>query len=133
MSANASTWFYTEPENEPFLISERLNGTFWQARISDVYWKCTNSATPFKAVGYMSEDIFELEWEPGHWLALTFPQGVEPDRYIEVVSKRVLASKTSASYIDPQGRQVFEWHTEAGKSRWSDIQGNPACSLVKRL
>ena len=31
MSATAASWFYRTPEKEPYLLSERVNGTFWEA------------------------------------------------------------------------------------------------------
>ncbi|GAB4481571.1 MAG: hypothetical protein Kow00124_29480 [Anaerolineae bacterium] len=133
MSANATTWFFNEPEHQPYLITERLNGSFWQARIVEVYWKCVRAEPPFRAVGYMSGAQLELEWVPGMWLALHVPAGVDAGQMAETVSRRVLGMRPSASYEDPEGRTVYEWHTEAAKGRWNEMQGRAEFNKLKRL
>src|SRR5690606_42128574 len=70
MSTASETWFYNEPENQAYLISERLNATFWQARAVDVYWKVIRTEPPYLAHGYRGEEIIEMEWAPREWLAL---------------------------------------------------------------
>ena len=133
MSANAGTWFYSAPETAPYLISERLNGTFWGARIVDVYWKCTHPEPPFRATGYMGDERLELSWLPGQWLSLHVPQGVDSQRFIDAISKRVLAFPATCTYVDTHGRTVIEWHTDQGQERWNEIQGRVEFSKLKRL
>ena len=141
MSANAATWFYTEPEHVPYLITERLNATFWQARIVGFYWRAVSAEPPFRAEGYVGTQIVELEWVPGQWLAIKFPtsavqqglaNGDTVDDVVDNISKRVLAHPVSMSYGDPQGRKVYEWHIDGGAHRWSQIQGLPGFSQPKR-
>ena len=52
MSTNARTWFYTEPEHDAFAIVERLNSTFWAARIGQILCTaCMQAEPPFKCRG----------------------------------------------------------------------------------
>jgi|GEM_PF-223115 len=142
MSTNAASWFYHEPEHVPYLISERLNATFWQARIVGIYWRCVQAEPPFRAEGYASNQMLELEWQPAQWLALKvpteavengMPDGAKVDDLVDNLSKRILAKPASLSYVDPQGRKVYEWHIDGGAHRWSEIQGKPGFSQPKRF
>lgn len=135
MSANAGSWFYTEPEHNAYLITERLNGTFWQARIIEVYWRCVNPESPFRAEGLTSQGRLELEWVPGQWVSLKVPPPVELDveDLVRAISTRVLAMPATLSYGDSEGRKVYEWHADGGKRRWSEIQGRPEYQRPVRL
>lgn len=124
MSTNASTWFYNPPENRAYLIGERLNGTFWQSRIVNVYWHCVEAEAPFLARGYLEDGRgIELSWEPGKWLALKSPEGYDPTELVTAISKRVLARPAAISFVDVDGNLIHEWHTDGGKKRWAEIQG----------
>lgn len=133
MSTNAGSWFYREPEHRPYLISERLNGTFWQARIVGITWRCVSAEPPFRAVGYWGEHQVEMSWEAGQWLALKVPPDVEASSLVEAVSKRVLAMPAALTYGDSQGHQITEWRTDGGDQRWSDIQGKAGYVRPRRL
>jgi hypothetical protein len=133
MSANAGTWFYREPEHQPYLITERLNGTFWQARIVRVYWRCVKAEPPFRAEGYLGDRLVEMEWMPGQWLALKGPAGDELATLAESISQRVLSLPAALTYTDPQGRQIYEWHVDGGKRRWIELQGRPEFIHPRRL
>lgn len=142
MSANAATWFYAEPERQPYLISERVNATFWQARMVGLYWRVQNAEPPFRAVGYAGMSKLEMEWVPGQWLSLKVPASVDSsplpgglgvDQLVDSISKRVLAMPASITYEDAQGHKVFEWHIDGGKRRWSELQGHPEFRSPTRL
>lgn len=133
MSANAATWFYQEPEHHPYLISERLNGTFWQARIVGVYWRCMKSDPPFRAVGYAGDKLLELEWQPGQWVALKIPQGYDAGELVQNISTRILAMPATLTYGDVEGRKVTEWHADGGSHRWSEIQGSAGFRHPERI
>lgn len=133
MSTTAQTWFYTEPEHEAYLISERLNSTFWQARAVSTYWKTMRAEPPFLAHGYQGDDIIELEWVPGEWLALRAPREVDVSGLVKAISQRVLAFPATLSYDTADGQQVMEWHRDGGDKRWSDLQGRYEVSQLKRL
>jgi hypothetical protein len=133
MSANAASWFYSEPERNAFFITERLNGTFWQARIVGLYWRCTQPEPPYRAQGFMGEHMVELEWTPGQWVALKVPPGVEAGELVAQISRRILAMPASITYGDTEGRKVTEWHADGGKRRWGEIQGRAEFTQPRRL
>jgi hypothetical protein len=122
MSANAGTWFYREPEHQPFMITERLNGTFWQARLVEIYWRCVKADGPFKAEGYLGDQQLDIEWLPAQWLMLRVPAGLDSKTLVKTFN-RVLARKAVLTYDDSHGSQIFEWHMDGGKARWKEIQG----------
>lgn len=130
---NASRWFYQAPEPVPYLIGERINRTFWQARIVEVYWTCDRAEAPFHAHGYLNGQLLEMEWIPNVYLALKGPAEIDLTQLVTVMSRRVLARPASVAYIDGEGSQVFEWHAESGRQRWSELQGRPGYSHLRRL
>lgn len=132
MSNNAAAWFYQEPEHNAYSITERLNGTFWQARMVGLYWRCIHPEPPFRAQGLAGKSSIEMEWMPGAWLSLripgsaaegALPEGMTADSIVESISKRVLGKTASFRYGDPNGNLVYEWHLGDGKNRWSELQG----------
>ena len=133
MSTTAETWFYNEPENQAYLISERLNATFWQARAVDVYWKVIRTEPPYLAHGYRGEEIIEMEWAPREWLALRAPASADAERLADIVSKRVLAFPATFTYVTPEGQRVYEWHRGGAAKRWNELQGRYEVSQLKRL
>ncbi len=133
MSANAGTWFYQEPEHSPYMLTERLNGNFWQERIVGVYWRCIQAEPPFCAQGFWGDHRLEMEWVPGDWLALKAPAGADVPPLVESISKRILAMRVSLTFTDAQDRQVFEWHTDGGEKRWQELQGNAGFNKPRRL
>jgi hypothetical protein len=132
MSANAATWFFREPEHEPYMITERLNGTFWQARLVEIYWRCVKADAPYKAEGYLAEQRLELEWTPGQWLMLQMPSDLDSKNLVQTFN-RVLGRKAVLTYDDPGGHRVFEWHMDGGKARWKEIQGKAGFVKPRRL
>ena len=133
MSTTAGTWFYDQPEHQPYLITERLNGTFWAARIVGAYWRCVRAEPPFRAEGYIGEHILELEWAPGEWLALRGPADAPLDNLVDAISQRILAFHPTLTYLDPDGRRIYEWHRAGGSQRWNQIQGRPEFIQPRRL
>ena len=132
MSANAGTWFYREPENKPFMLTERLNGNFWQEGIVEVYWRCVRAEAPFRAQGFWRDHTLDMEWIPGEWLSLKAPAQVDISSLVASISSRILAMQVSLTYVDAQDRQVFEWHTDGGEKRWQEIQGNAGFDKPRR-
>ncbi|MGF1506527.1 MAG: hypothetical protein ACFB51_15555 [Anaerolineae bacterium] len=130
---NASTWFYTQPEPIPYLIAERINNTFWSARIVDVYWQCTRAEAPYQCVGDLHGDAIRMEWEPGEWLLLAGPETEAFHQIMDGISQRVLARPAAVTYRNRQGQQVYEWHAAAGSRRWNELQGDPTVLELKRL
>ncbi|HEC21947.1 MAG TPA: hypothetical protein ENI95_03405 [Chloroflexi bacterium] len=133
MSTNAGTWFYAEPEHQAYLITERLNGTFWQARVVSIYWRCVKDEPPFRAEGYAGDRVLELEWVPGEWLALKVPADFDATSLVEAISGRILLMPAALTFETPEGQRVYEWHTDGGEERWREIQGNPTFIHPRRL
>jgi hypothetical protein len=133
MSTNAATWFSREPEHQAYLISERVNGTFWQARIVGVYWHCLRAKPPFLMQAFLGDHPVEIEWVPDKWLTLKAPGEADIASLVRAISKRVLAIPATLTYCDPQGCQIYEWHTDGGQQRWNEVQGQPRFSGPRRL
>lgn len=133
MSTNASTWFYREPEKRPYLVTERLNATFWQSRVVEFYWRCTQTEPTFLARGYSQNGEIELEWVPNDWLALRAPAEIDLQPLVDAISKRVLARPACLTYATHKGQQVYEWHTDDGDHRWTAIQGRGEFIAPRRL
>ena len=136
MTSNAGAWFFQEPEHNQYLISERLNSTFWTARVVDIYWKCVDAEPPFTAKGYMGNHTLQLEWQPNRWLRLTAPPSFPEDvlnNLLDAISKRVLGMDASLRYSDVDKNQLYEWHRTGFDERWNEVQGNPGYMDVHRL
>jgi hypothetical protein len=134
MSANAGTWFYRDPEPVAYLISERVNGTFWQARVIEFYWTTARTEAPFEATGTAQDGTqVTITWQPGGWLRLASAGNFDAEHLIFAISRRILAIPASLSYKDANGMTYTEWHIDGGKSRWSEIQGNPSFAEPQRL
>lgn len=134
MSANAGSWFFTQPEEQAFLISERINGTFWQARVYEVYWTCTKETAPYTAEGILPDGTpISLEWEAGKWLAIKASADYDLSKIVDMVAERVLMTPVSVTYLDADGNRGYEWHLEGGEQRWGQIQGIARYSQLERL
>ena len=132
MTTTAETWFYGRPEAEKYLITERLNSTFWNARIVSVYWKGTSSEPPFSATGFRGQQMYKLRWEPGEWLSLSGPEGDTLDDLVDAINTRVLVFPATFTY-EKDGERVYEWHRDGGAQRWSEIQGRGEFFKPQRL
>ena len=130
MATNARTWFYNMPEQKPYLLEERVNGTLWMARLSDVYFHAEKVEPPFRMSAEWRGLPLVIEWEPGKWFRLYAPQEVP-----EVVSafSNVLQLPAALMYVDVDGQVVTEWHRDGGEARWREIQGNPSYQSPVRL
>lgn len=133
MSTSANTWFYSNPEPKPYMITERVNGTFWQARVAHIYWHCVRAEAPFRVEGYTADATIQMEWVPGKWLALRIPEGIDPASLVETVSRHILSMPAALTYIDTEGRRVYEWHTDGGRARWKEVQGRAGFVKPRRL
>lgn len=123
MASTAANWFYAPAEGNDFFVTEHLNAGFWFARAVSVYWRCTSSETPFTAEGYTSSQKLTLEWEPGKWVKLSGTEGDELNLMIQAITKPMLGFAPSLTYHAHNGNRVYEWHTDGGDKRWSEVQG----------
>lgn len=134
MSANAGTWFYRQPESQPFMVTERLNGTFWQARAVEIYWRCVETGAICRAEGYQDGTTrIEMEWEPLKWLRIKAGGDANLKELITIISKKVLMIPASMTYGDSEGNQYVEWRRDGGHARWTEIQGTAGFVNPRRL
>jgi hypothetical protein len=133
MSSNAAKWFYTAPGSSPYLVTERLNATFWTARVVEYFWRCVQAGDVYRAEGYGPGALITLEWVPGAWLALKAPAGTDVAPLVEAISRRVLCFPASLTYTRHDGSLAYEWHRDGGDHRWSEVQGQPEYVQPRRI
>lgn len=123
MATNARTWFYETPEKNAYLLQERVNGTLWMARLSDVYFVAEQVESPYRMAATWQGHPVTIEWETGKWLRL------ESDASLPAVIgafSNVLQIPATLTYLySTTGRVITEWHRDGGNTRWREIQGNP--------
>jgi hypothetical protein len=130
MAANASTWFYQEPEHRAYLIEERVNHTFWSNRIAGVYLDCTHEEPPFRMVGEWHAMPLELEWVPNDYLTLTTQPGDDTNLLL-VGMKEMLGFNPTISYVNPEGEFVAQWYKKDVDEHIRAVQGNPNYHQIK--
>jgi hypothetical protein len=130
MSATAASWFYRTPEKDPYLLGERVNGTFWEARLGGVWLQVVKALPPFEMAGtYHGADI-QLAWEPNKWLRLA---SAPPAPALAKALANILRRRPGLRYEAPDGFTVWEWWLEGSDKRWQEIQGKPAYRNPARL
>lgn len=130
MATNARTWFYETPENNAYLLQERVNTTLWMARLLDVYFTAENTEPPFRMTGFWQGTPLVIEWQPGQWFRLVAPRDVPA---IIAAFSNILQIPASLTYTDIEGRIITEWHRDGGEAQWREIQGNPTYQSPVRL
>lgn len=130
MATTARTWFYNTPEQQPYLLQERVNGTAWANRLMDVYFVTERAEVPFKMSGQWQGQALIIEWEPNQWFRLTCAQDV-PN--VVAAFSNILQLPAALTYTDFDGKIITEWHRDGGEARWRDIQGNPTFQSPVRL
>jgi hypothetical protein len=130
MTTNASTWFYRAPEKIPYYISERVNSTFWEARLGGVYLDVERAESPFLMKGNYNGTPISLEWEPAKWLRLsTSPASPALANGVNNILRR----RADLSYENEEGETIWEWRLQDADKRWQQIQGKPAFRNPMRL
>ena len=130
MTTTAATWFYRTPENIPYLLSERVNSTFWEARLGGVWLNVVRAESPFKMEGAYNGAEISLDWEPNKWLRLS-TKPAAPGLTMGLAN--ILRRQPDLSYETPDGRTVWEWWMAGADKRWQEIQGKPAFHNPARL
>ncbi len=130
MAATAASWFYRTPENNAYLLAERVNGTFWDNRYGGVLLTVVKADAPFVMQGvYLGSEV-RMEWEPTKWLRLaTNPPAPS---LVEGVAN-ILRRKPTLSFDDANGESVVEWWLEGADKRWAELQGKAAFMAPLRL
>ena len=123
MATTSKRWFYSTPEPRPYYIEERVNHTLWKNRLQGLYMTCTQATVPIQMEGNWNGMPVFFEWEPGNYFMLR--TGEKRKELIGVLRQMLLNLPPALEYEDPDGMHVVEWHTDGGKERWRQIQGNP--------
>lgn len=130
MASTARRWFYELPENNPYLLQERVNGTLWMHRLGNVYFFCEQAEPPFRMSTRLQDKTVRIEWEPGKWFRMTASANLPA---VVGAFSNVLELPAAISYTDADGQIITEWHRDGGDARWREIQGNPAYQIPVRL
>lgn len=129
MSANATTWFYREPETgRPYLISERINHTFWTNRINNIYLTCIHAEAPYRLVGKWAEIDVEIEYETARVFILRMSEENSP--FVKGVAE-ILGFPPTVSYTDSDGRHIIEWYAKDASKRLQEVQSNSSLLNIK--
>jgi hypothetical protein len=130
MTTTAATWFYRMPEKVPYLLGERVNGTFWEARLGGVWLNVVSAEPPFKMDGtYNGADVV-MEWEPNKWMRLATAPAA-PDLTNGLAN--ILRRRPAVRYETPDGHTVWEWWMADADKRWQELQGKPGYRNPARL
>jgi len=130
MAATATTWFYRTPENDPYLLAERVNGTFWDYRFGGVLLHVTRAEAPYVLEGSYNGARMALEWEPKKWARLsTAPASPSLAQGLANIIRR----PATLRYVNEQGESVWEWRLEDADKRWQELQGKAAFHSPERL
>jgi len=130
MTTTAATWFYRVPENQPYLLAERVNSTFWEARLGGVWLNVEKSSPPFSMAGSYNGAEVKLEWDPNKWMRLqTTPASPGLAKGLD----NILHRKADFRYETPDGQTVWEWWIANADKRWQELQGKPAFRSPARL
>jgi len=130
MTTSALTWFYQQPENNPYLIAERIRTNFWDARFGGLWLDTVRAENPILMKGTYKGDAIELEWTPSQWCTLrTSPA----NKALAQGVSNLLRFKPSFCYEDPNGNTVWEWRLKDSDTRWQSIQGKPEFNQLKKL
>lgn len=131
MATDSRTWFYSTPEPRPYYIEERINHTLWKNRLQGLYMNCTQATSPIQMEGNWNGMPVQFEWVPGNYFILR--TGEKRKELIGVLRQMLFNLKPAMEYENPQGLYVVEWHTDGGKDRWAQIQGNPQYQGLRRI
>jgi len=130
MTTTAATWFYRAPENQAYLLAERVNSTFWEERLGGVSLNVEKADPPFRMAGNYNGADVRMEWDPNKWMRLeTSPAAPGLAKGLE----NMLHRKANFRYETGDGHTVWEWWIANGDKRWQELQGKPAYRNPVRL
>ena len=132
MTTTAATWFYRTPEKIPYLLSERVNTTFWDERLGGLWLAVVNAEPPIVMQGSYNGANVRMEWEPAKWLRLSTAPAAPA---LANGTANVLRRKPVIGYETAEGHTVWEWWLTGADAdkRWQEIQGKPAYRNPVRL
>ncbi len=106
MAPNARSWFYNDPEHDPYLLQERVNLPLWAAGAYGVKFRCTRAEPPFQMEGRWQDVPVAIEWTPNASLTLRAAGDAAP--LVKRLS-HVLGLKPTRDEETPVGEQITEW------------------------
>jgi hypothetical protein len=130
MTTTAATWFYRMPEKQPYLLAERVNGTFWEERLGGVWLNVMKADSPFAMAGSYNGAEVKMEWEPNKWMRL------ETSPAAPALAKglgNMLRRRANFRYETPDDHTVWEWWIGDASKRWQELQGKPVFRNPARL
>lgn len=130
MTTTAATWFYRVPENEPYLLAERVNSSFWEERLGGLYLTTEKSDAPFSMAGSYNGADVKLNWDTNKWLRL---ETVPASPGLAKGLGNMLHRGANFRYETSEGHTVWEWWLENADKRWQEMQGQPAFRNPARL
>jgi hypothetical protein len=130
MTTSSLTWFYQQPENNPYLIAERVRTNFWDARFGSLWLDTVKADSPILMKGHYKGSAVELEWEPSKWCILRTNPG---NAALAQGVSNLIRFRPSFQYEDPLGSTIWEWRLTDADSRWQAIQGRPGYGQLQRL
>jgi hypothetical protein len=132
MTTTAATWFYRTPENDRYLLGERVRTTFWDERFGGIWLEATRTEPPIVMQGSYNGAQVQMEWEPARWLRL---KSAPPAPALAQGLANMLRVKPALRYEDSEGRTIWEWwlSRDEAEKRWQEIQGKPAFRNPVRL
>jgi hypothetical protein len=130
MTTSALSWFYQQPEKNPYLIAERVRTNFWDARFGSVWLDTVKAESPILMKGDYKGSAVELEWEPGQWCILRTNPANDS---LSLGVSNLVRFRPSFKYEDPNGNTVWEWRLTDSDARWRAIQGKPEFNKLQKL
>ncbi len=130
MTTTAAIWFYRAPENEAYLLAERVNSSFWEERLGGVYLSANKTVAPFSMSGNYNGADVKLTWDTNKWLRLETAPGAPG---LAKGLENMLRRGASFRYETPEGYTVWEWWLANADKRWQEMQGKPAFQNPVRL
>jgi len=130
MTTSAKTWFYNTPENNAYLIGERIRTSLWDARFGDIWLETARSEAPYLMRGTLQNTDVELEWMPKQWCILR----TKPAHSLLYGGvKNILGFDAVFKYETPNGFTAWEWRLGNAKERWQAIQGKPEFGKLQQI
>lgn len=130
MTPSVSSWFYTDPGSNAYVIAERVRLSMWDSGLFELWLDIDAFESPYKMSGNYMGDPIDLEWVPRKWMRLR--SGLMTPALAERIT-HLLGLKPSWRYGDAEGYIVWEWWVSESGARWREISGNPSCQRPVRL
>ena len=130
MTTTAQTWFFNTPENNSYLIGERIRTSLWDARFGNIWLETVRSEAPYLMRGALQGAEVELEWTPKQWCILR----TKPAHLLLYGGiKNILGFSALFKYETPNGFTAWEWRLGDIKERWQAIQGKPEFGKLQMI